>query len=237
MNNTYQKYYWAKKAYIYLNNYPWLRDILKKVFVKLQSGNNNTKIKGDNNQIQIGDSIVKNTNFDIYGENNTITVDSQTILENLTFHIRGSGHHIFIGKNCRFTKGGTIWIEEQNCKLLIGNDNYIVNADISITESDSSIEIGNNCMFANNIDIRNGDSHSIIDLSTGKRINHTRNIIIKDHVWLGAYSRILKGVTIHQDSVVGIASVVTKDVPNNTVVAGIPAKVVKENTTWDSERI
>ncbi len=237
MNDTSQRYYWAKKAYIHLNDYPWLRDIIKKIFVKWQSSNNNTSIKGNNNQIKISDSIVKNTSFDIHGENNTITIDSQTIVENLTFYIRGSNHRVSIGKNCRFIKGGTIWIEERNCKLSIGDNNYIVNADISITEANSSIEIGSNCMFANNIDIRNGDSHSIIDLTTGKRINQTQNIKIKDHVWLGAYSRILKGVTIHQDAVVGIASVVTKDVPNNTVVAGIPAKVIKENTTWSSERI
>ena len=237
MGQMNQTYYWAKKANNYLSDYPQIKNILRKIFVKWQSSNNSTNIKGANNRINISDSIVKNANFDICGENNTITIDSETIAENLTFYVRGSNHQIHIGKNCRFTRGGTIWIEDEDCNLSIGDNNYIVKADITIVESNSSIEIGNDCMFANDIDIRNSDSHSIINLDDGMRINPAKNIKIEDHVWIGAYSKILKGVTICKDSVVGIGSVVTKSVPNNTVVAGIPAKVVKKNTTWDSQRI
>ena len=237
MGQMNQTYYWAKKANNYLSDYPQIKNVLRKIFVKWQSSNNSTNIKGANNKINISDSIVKNANFDICGENNTITIDSETIAENLTFHVRGSNHQIHIGKNCRFTRGGTIWIEDEECNLFIGDNNYIVKADITIVESNSSIEIGSDCMFANDIDIRNSDSHSIINLDNGMRINPAKDIKIEDHVWIGAYSKILKGVTICKDSVVGIGSVVTKNVPNNTVVAGIPAKVVKENTTWDSQRI
>lgn len=237
MSKTYQKYYWAKKADYYLNDYPQIKNIVKKIFYKWQSRNNTTNIKGNNNQIKASDSILKNVSFDICDDHNLISIGSKTIIENLTFYIRGSGHRISIGKNCRFTNGGTIWFEDQDCYLLIGDNTYIVNADISITESNSSVKIGKSCMFANNIDIRSGDSHSIIDLTSGKRTNQAQNIEIEDHVWIGAYSRILKGVTIKKDSVVGIASVVTKDVPGNTVVAGVPAKIIKENITWNSERI
>jgi acetyltransferase-like isoleucine patch superfamily enzyme len=237
MNKTHQKYYWAKKADCYLNDYPQIKNIIKKIFFRWQSRNNTTSVKGNNNQIEASNSILKNVKFDICGDHNLIIIDSMTIIENVTFYVRGSGHHISIGKNCRFTNGGTIWIEDQNCNLLIGDNTYIVNADISITESNSSIKIGSNCMFAYKIDIRNGDSHSIIDLTSGKRINQAQNIEIEDHVWIGAYSKILKGVTIKKDAVVGIASVVTKDVLSNTIVAGVPAKVIKENITWDSARI
>lgn len=237
MSQIRQNYYWAKKANNYLSDYPRIKSVVRKIFVKWQSGNNNTNIKGSNNQIDIADSIVKNVNFDILGENNTITIDSETIADNLTFYIRGSNHRVHIGKNCRFTRGGTIWIEDEACNLLIGDNNYIVKADITIVEPNSSVKIGNNCMFAYDIDIRNSDSHSIISLDSGKRINPAKDIKIEDRVWIGAYSKILKGVTICQDSVVGIGSVVTKNVPNNTVVAGIPAKVVRENIIWDSQRI
>ncbi|MCC0175950.1 acyltransferase [Waterburya agarophytonicola K14] len=237
MNKTYQIYHWAKKANIYLTDYPRTRDIIRKIFVKWQSTNNHTKIEGKSNKIDINNSIVKNSSFDINGDRNTIVIGAEAIIENVTFYIRGCDHNIYIGKNCRFTNGGKIWIEDRNCNLSIGDNTYIVNVDISITEPNSSIEIGKNCLFAYSIDIRNGDSHSIIDLASGKRINLAQNIKIADHVWIGAYSKILKGVTINQDSVVGIASVVTQDVSSNTVVAGIPAKVIKENITWDSERI
>lgn len=234
---TYWKYSWAKKIDLHLLRFPLLRRILRSGFIKLQSINNRRQIKGSNNQININESILKNTRIDIYGNDNTIEIGSQTIIENLTFHIRGSGHRVIIGSNCRFNEGGTIWIEDTGCRLVIGDNTFILKAHISLTESNSSIEIGENCMLSSDIDIRSGDSHSIIDLSTGERINYASNIKIEDHVWIGAHAKILKGVLIAKNSVVGMGSIVTKNVLSNTVVAGIPAQTVKTNITWNSERV
>lgn len=236
-NKNYWKYGWAKRIDSYLSNSPLIRKLLRRGFIIWQSRSNTRKIKGKNNQILINESIIKNTCIDIYGNDNKIEIDSQTIIENLTFHIRGSGHKVSIGSNCRFNQGGMIWIEDENCSLTIGDNTFILEADISLTESNSTIEIGSDCMLSSDIDIRSGDSHSIIDLSTGERVNHADNIKIEDHVWIGAHARILKGVTIAKDSVVGMGSVVTKDVSSNTVVVGIPAKTVKTNITWDSARV
>lgn len=233
----YWKYGWAKKIDTYLVNVPVVRNILRRGFIKLQSRHNTHKVKGQNNQILVRDSIIKNSTFDIHGDNNTIEVDSQTIIENFTFHIRGSNHKVAIGFNCRFNQGGTIWIEDEGCTLTIGDNTLMIEADISLTEANSSIAIGNDCMFSSDVDIRSGDSHSIIDLSTGERVNQAGNVLIEDHVWIGAHARILKGVTIAENSVVGMGAVVTKDVLSNTIVAGIPAKTVKTNITWDSDRI
>lgn len=234
---TYWKYSWAKNIDSYLLDFPVVRNILRRAFIKLQSSNNSRKIKGNNNQISIDQSIVKNTCIDIQGDNNTIEIKSQTIIDNLTFHIRGSGHHISIGANCRFNEGGTIWVEDDGCRLVVGDNTFILKAHISLTESNSSIEIGDNCMLSSDIDIRSGDSHSIIDLSTGDRINYASSVKIEDHVWIGAHAKILKGVVIAKNSVVGMGSIVTKNVLSNTVVAGIPAQTVKTNITWNSERI
>jgi acetyltransferase-like isoleucine patch superfamily enzyme len=54
------------------------------------------------------------------------------------------------------------------------------------------------------------------------------SVLIKKNAWIGAGSIILPGVTIGNNSVVAAWSVVTKDVPDNVVVAGVPAKIVKE---------
>ncbi|MGL5834745.1 MAG: acyltransferase [Waterburya sp.] len=234
---TYWKYSWAKNIDSYLLDFPLVRNILRRAFIRLQSSNNSRKIKGNNNQVNIDQSILKNTCIDIQGDDNTIEIKSQTIIDNLTFHIRGSGHHISIGSNCRFNEGGTIWVEDEGCRLMVGNNTFILKAHISLTESNSSIEIGENCMLSSDIDIRSGDSHSIIDLSTGDRINYASSVKIEDHVWIGAHAKILKGVVIAKNSVVGMGSIVTKNVLSNTVVAGIPAQTVKTNITWNSERI
>ena len=53
-------------------------------------------------------------------------------------------------------------------------------------------------------------------------------VIIGENVWIGSNATILPGVTIEDNSVVAAGAVVTKDVPKNTVVAGVPAKAVKK---------
>ncbi len=53
-------------------------------------------------------------------------------------------------------------------------------------------------------------------------------IVIKRNSWIGAGATILPGVTVGENAVVAAGSVVTKDVPNNTIVAGVPAKHVKD---------
>ena len=58
------------------------------------------------------------------------------------------------------------------------------------------------------------------------------NIVLSDNVWIGANSTIIGGITIGKNAVVSAGSVVTKDIPPNTVVGGVPAKVIK---TFDDE--
>ena len=53
-------------------------------------------------------------------------------------------------------------------------------------------------------------------------------VLIGENAWLGANSTILPGVTVGRNAVVAAGAVVTKDVPANTVVAGVPAKIIKE---------
>ena len=55
----------------------------------------------------------------------------------------------------------------------------------------------------------------------------SNRIIIKRNVWIGAAATVLPGVTVGENSIVAAGAVVTKDVPANTVVAGVPAKVIK----------
>lgn len=97
----------------------------------------------------------------------------------------------------------------------------------------SSITINEDCMFSNGIQIRSTDSHSIID-STGKRINYAEDITIGEHCWIGLGCIILKGTTIAPHTVVAAGSICTTEYhKGNCIIAGNPAKVVKENIDWD----
>ncbi len=197
---------------------------------------NHYQIIGSGNQLEVGGANIKGTTFDVEGNNNIITIHSSASLRHVRFYVRGSHHQIRIGASCRFNRGGCLWLEDDHGMLEIGPGTTVEDAHLAVTEPGSSLRIGADCMFAYDIDIRTGDSHSILDLATGKRINPARSIVVQDHVWLAAHVTILKGVTVGHDSIVATQTVVTQDVPCNSIVAGAPARVIRTNITWDRER-
>jgi acetyltransferase-like isoleucine patch superfamily enzyme len=90
------------------------------------------------------------------------------------------------------------------------------------------ITIGESVIIAENVTIRDSDSHTI----EGGRANGDPGIHIGDHVWIGLNSTILKGVTIGSGSVVAAGAVVTRDIPPNALAGGVPARVIRENIVW-----
>jgi acetyltransferase-like isoleucine patch superfamily enzyme len=103
-------------------------------------------------------------------------------------------------------------------------DNVFINYGTSIVAA-SRVRIGNDCLIGTHVMIMDCDFHTVEDKSwdtTG------RPVVIHDRVWLGNRSIILKGVTIGVDAVVAAGAVVTRDVPPRTIVAGNPARVVRE---------
>ncbi len=196
-------------------------------------------IKGENNNFKIDKSaILYNFTFDIVGNNNQIEIGELSILNNVTFFIRGDNNKIKLDKKVKFNRGGSIWIEDYKCQAIIGENSTFEDVHIAVTEPKSKIVIGKDCMFAYNIDLRTGDSHSIIDSVTNERINYAQDITIGNHVWIASHVSILKGVFISNNSVVATRAVVTKSFDNeNILIGGIPAKKIKDNINWDRQRI
>ena len=69
------------------------------------------------------------------------------------------------------------------------------------------------------------------------RINHAKDVVIGNHVWIGRNVTINKVVGIGSNSIIAGHSVVTKNIPSNCIAAGTPAKVVKYQIDWLRERI
>lgn len=157
-----------------------------------------------------------------------------------------------LGK-CSFY-GKTIFRTLPNTKIIIGS-NCTFNSSkrsnligiyspcmISTIKRDAIIEIGKNCGFSGTIIgcakyIRLGDNvrcgaNTMItdtdwhtdDIRTGK----DKEIIIEDNVWLGYGVKVLKGVHIGKNSLIGACSIVTRDIPANVIAAGNPCKIIKE---------
>lgn len=211
-----------------------LRNLFQRMFLGVK---HREYIRGEGNVVQAEHALLTGVSLDILGDRNRITIGEGCRLHNLKVHIRGSDALIEIGRDCRVTRSGVLWIEDDGCQLLIGAGTTMVEVHIAVTEPRSRIVIGEGCMLANDIDIRSGDSHSILDAATGKRINPAEDVTIGKHVWVGAHAVILKGVSLGEDSVVATGSVVTQSCEPGSLLAGNPAKVVKTGITWKRERI
>ena len=148
------------------------------------------------------------------------------------------GSDIILGSNAVLrskSKGNAIGVNHeivfrtctQAAKIIIG-DNFGMSGGAICAVN--KIEIGNNVLVGANVVIADNDFHG---LKVSSRRVSTKNlpskpIYIEDGVWLGADVYVCKGVRIGENSVIGAKSVVTRDIPKNSVAAGIPAIVINE---------
>ncbi|MBQ7604063.1 MAG: acyltransferase [Clostridia bacterium] len=96
----------------------------------------------------------------------------------------------------------------------------------------NEITIGEDVSIAPEVIIRDSDEHVVISASGDKK-PRSAPICIGDHVWIGTGAVILKGVTIGSGSVIAAGAVVTRDVPCGCLAAGVPARVIKKDITWE----
>jgi acetyltransferase-like isoleucine patch superfamily enzyme len=117
-----------------------------------------------------------------------------------------------------------------NANIIIRN-NTKINGGVEIV-SLKKIDIGEECLFAEGIIVRDNDGHTINpgagDASAAKEVK------IGNHCWIGQRATILKGVTLDNNVIVGAGAVVVGSFPSNVAVAGIPAKIIKENVSWSA---
>jgi lipopolysaccharide O-acetyltransferase len=150
---------------------------------------------------------------------------------------------ISIGTNCRFGRYTTIELFSSNSRLSVG-DGFRSNSDLHIGVQ-SSVVIGKNVLVASGVYISD-HSHGVYGkmgssdphLAPVDRPLYVAPVVIGDNVWLGEKSAILPGVSIGNGVIVGAGAVVTKDVPDYFIVAGVPAKPIKRynfvSSTWES---
>ena len=150
----------------------------------------------------------------------------------------GHGCSITTGVRLRATDGGTAKlgafvsidryadIAVKYGELIVGAGSYI--GQFSVICVRERITIGSNCLIAEHVTIRDQDHIFGPDLMTSQAGFVTAPVEIGDNVWIGAKVTVLKGIKIGKNSVIGCNSVVTRDVAPNTIVAGIPASIIRE---------
>jgi len=159
--------------------------------------------------VELGNNLkIVGTHITIKGKGNSLIIEDNCIIRNSNLEI--------IGEHCSIhIKRGT----------MIGDNCYLV-----VKESNISLSIGKECGLSRNVKIMASDGHPIYQ--DGERINHAKDVVLEDNVWIADNVTILKGVHVGEQSVLGIDSLVTKSVPKNSIAAGNPAKVVRENISW-----
>lgn len=159
------------------------------------------------NRIILEDGVrVRSAKILLRGEGNTLCVKAGTFLS-AHVELYGNGNLIEIGENTRIN--GANLIAHNGTRILIGPES----------------------LFSTGIDLRTTDSHAIFD-SEGRRINPDKDILIGRRVWLGRGVSVLKGAVIEDGCVAGAMSLVTGHVPPASLVAGVPAKILRTGITW-----
>lgn len=131
-------------------------------------------------------------------------------------------HLISTADNCiRFTAMGH---RGGDAEITIG-DYVLISPGVRISAAES-ITIGDACMIAANVYISDSDWHGLYNRARPFRC--TSPVRLGNNVWIGDGATVCKGVSIGDNSVIGAGSVVTRNVPANTVVAGNPAREIKK---------
>lgn len=121
---------------------------------------------------------------------------------------------------------GTKILVGPGAKVSVGKDTYF-DGDSRVIAAEG-VSIGSGCAIAWEVLIMDTDFHRL-----DGRASANASVVIGSGVWVGAGAKILKGVTVGDGAVIAAGAVVTRDVPAAALVAGSPARVMREGVSWD----
>ncbi|WP_273037994.1 acyltransferase [Schwartzia succinivorans] len=163
--------------------------------------------------------------------------DTYFFLSSSVNNMSQKSENIYLGQACKIR--GELVVYPYAGKIIMGDYCYL--GEGSRIWSENEIIIGNNVLIAHDVDIHDSNDHPIEPFA---RHNHfkavcsvgfleqynlrAKPIHIGDNAWIGFGASIMKGVRIGRNSIVAAKSVVTHDVPDNVIVAGNPAQIVRQ---------
>lgn len=157
-------------------------------------------------------------------------------------HFNGSNKITFLGDGSRVALGAGTWMAGGFSLTASNNARFqsgarctfeALNADVH----EGEITLGDDCMVSVQVHLQQTDSHPIFDARNGERINRGKHIRIGNHVWIGYQAFLLGGCQIGDDCIVGARAVSAGKFSRGTVLAGNPARVIRDNVTWRKDEL
>jgi acetyltransferase-like isoleucine patch superfamily enzyme len=184
--------------------------------------------------LQLASALAPTSRIAIDGEGHLLGIGSGT---RGRFDIRMSGRSCSLQIGPQVVAGPIVDIVMLRgpCRLVIGAGTTFTGSVTLHMHEASSMEIGDDCMFAGNVSLLTSDAHPIYDRE-GTRLNPAAPIVLGRHVWVGGFVTILKGAHIGEGSVVARSALVAAGTyPPNAILAGVPARVVRQDIRWERQ--
>lgn len=190
---------------------------------------------GAGHSIQCANARMPDTRIECIGSNASVEVGKDARLLDCTIFLRGTSPRLVIGDRV-ILRSVRIVVEDRDSRLYIGAGTSMSGAILQAKEG-GLVEIGADCMVGHGTEVNNSDSHSLLDAASGARINPARDVVLADHVWLGAGVWVAKGTRIGTGSVVAARSRVSGTIPPGVLVAGTPAVIKRTGVNWNRLRL
>lgn len=211
--------------------------------IRLPLGACHLKIRGSGNEIEVAHDIpcagLRGVHLRIRGNQNRISIGSMVdIRGELRICIDGDNNEVQIGNSVIVVKSLTLLMSKgcRNGRIRIGDKTSFWRTEVRNYDCASEVLIGDDCMFSYDTTVINTDEHAI--LRDGQVINRAQQIEIGDHVWVGWGACIMKNSYIAEGAIIGRSSVVSgKFSAPRVVLAGVPARVVKEDIDWSRKDV
>lgn len=180
----------------------------------------------------INASYINSLGLNHYEDQHGNTINIAKINGFCSISFQGEHSSITLNDNIEINNRLNIVVNGDRGTLNIGKSTTFVETYIEIG-SDGIVTIGEDCMFSYDVKIYQSDQHLIFDKISGKRLNLNKHIFISNHVWVGRSVTLLGGLSLGNGSIIGTRSISSGKFGNNKIIAGAPAKVIRDNIVWD----
>lgn len=173
------------------------------------------------------------TNVANKGDNNFVFVGFGGALPRVV-RFRGPGNVIFLGPHSA-ASGALFDVQGADSLTYVGAFTTMETAASVFARPPASVIIGDHCYIGERVQASGSDHHGIYSLASRQRINNNRDILIGDRVFVGANTRINKGVVMEPGGIVLGGSIVTGTIRSNCAYHGVPARLIHEDVAWGSD--